>query len=127
MMPCVRGPRCSGVKRPGQHDAGIASRFVLFFIDETWQEIGGEQVAALGAVAIKQGSYNAFCREVFAIKKNVLGATELGDSELKGAKCFAKRTFRRREEKGSRPAVASRPGPSTAMTRRQSSSRSGRW
>jgi hypothetical protein len=71
---------------------------VLFFIDETWQDIDGMQVAALGGVAIRQSSYNAFCREVFAIKKNVLGAVELGDAELKGAKCFARRTFRRRDK-----------------------------
>jgi hypothetical protein len=36
---------------------------VLFFIDETWQEIGGQEVAALGGVAIPQHGYNAFCRE----------------------------------------------------------------
>jgi hypothetical protein len=70
---------------------------MLFFIDETWQELAGHQIAALGCVAIRQKSYNPFCREVFAIKKNVLGATELRDAELKGKKCFAKRTFRTRE------------------------------
>lgn len=80
---------------------------LLFFIDETWQEIAGQQVAALGAVAIPQASYNRFCREVFAIKQNVLGARELSDAELKGAKCFANRTFRAREaDTGSKLLIA---------------------
>ncbi|HEY2202775.1 MAG TPA: DUF3800 domain-containing protein [Solirubrobacteraceae bacterium] len=80
---------------------------MLFFIDETWQTVGGRQVAALGAVGMRQASYNRFCREVFAIKQNVLGAEELSDAELKGAKCFAKRAFRAREgEKGSKLLVA---------------------
>jgi hypothetical protein len=69
---------------------------MLFFIDETWQQFGGQQVAALGGVAIRQKSYNPFCRKVFAIKKNLLGAVELRDAELKGKKCFGTRTFRRR-------------------------------
>jgi len=69
---------------------------MLFFIDETWQEIAGHEVAALGGVAIRQTSYNAFCREVFAMKKHVLGAVELRDAELKGKKCFANRAFRKR-------------------------------
>lgn len=71
---------------------------MLFFIDETWQEIGGREVAGLGAVAIRQSSYNAFCREVFAMKRNILGATELREAELKGARCFAKRAFRARAQ-----------------------------
>jgi hypothetical protein len=71
---------------------------VLFFIDETWQEIGGQQIAALGGVAIRLKSYNPFCREVFAIKKNILGAVELRDAELKGKKCFANRSFRTRTD-----------------------------
>lgn len=76
---------------------------MLFFIDETWQEIDGTPVAALGAVAIRQASYNPFCREVFAMKRNVLGATELREAELKGAKCFARRSFRARDgESGSK-------------------------
>lgn len=75
---------------------------MLFFVDETWQEIEGHSVAALGGVAIRQSSYNAFCREVFAMKKNLLGAVELRDAELKGKKCFANRAFRRRAERRSR-------------------------
>jgi hypothetical protein len=71
---------------------------VLFFIDETWQEIEGRSVAALGGVAIPQRGYNAFCREAFALKKNLLGAVELRDAELKGKKCFANRAFRTRRE-----------------------------
>jgi len=75
---------------------------MLFFVDETWQAIAGRDVAALGGVAIRQSSYNAFCREVFAMKKNILGAVELRDAELKGKKCFANRAFRRRAERRSR-------------------------
>lgn len=71
---------------------------LLFFIDETWQEIEGRNVAALGGVAISQRGYNAFCREVFALKRDVLGAVELRDAELKGKKCFANRVFRRQRE-----------------------------
>jgi hypothetical protein len=80
---------------------------VLFFIDETWQELGGQQVGALGAVAIPQAGYNRFCREVFAIKQKILGAEELSDAELKGAKCFANRAFRAREtDAGSKLLIA---------------------
>jgi len=71
---------------------------LLFFIDETWQEIEGQKVAALGGVAIKHRGYNAFCREVFALKKRLLGAVELRDAELKAKKCFANRAFRTRSE-----------------------------
>jgi hypothetical protein len=67
---------------------------LLFFIDETWQEIEDQDVAALGGVAIAQRGYNAFCREVFALKRDLLGAVELRDAELKGKNCFANRTFR---------------------------------
>jgi hypothetical protein len=71
---------------------------VLFFIDETWQKIDGHEIAALGGVAIRLKSYNAFCREMFAVKKNILGAVELRDAELKGKKCFANRSFRTRAD-----------------------------
>jgi len=70
---------------------------VLFFIDETWQVIGGQAVAALGAVAIPRSSYNAFCREVWQIKQNVLGAKRLDDCEIKGKDCFARSAFRKQE------------------------------
>jgi hypothetical protein len=56
---------------------------MLFFVDETWQNVDGIPIGALGAVAIPQASYNAFCREVYAIKKSVLGASEFTDSEFK--------------------------------------------
>jgi hypothetical protein len=71
---------------------------LLFFIDETWQDIEGQRVAALGGVAIAQRGYNAFCREVFGLKRELLGAVELRDAELKGKSCFANRTFRRQRE-----------------------------
>jgi hypothetical protein len=69
---------------------------LLFFVDETWQDIEGRRVAALGGVALPQRGYNAYCRAIFAMKKRLLGATELNDAEMKGVKCFAKRTFRTR-------------------------------
>jgi len=68
---------------------------MLFFVDETWQTVGTNQVGALGAVAIPTARYNAFCREVFAIKSQVLGAAELTDSEFKGQNCFSKAAFKR--------------------------------
>lgn len=68
---------------------------MLFFVDETWQRLAGEDVGALGAVGIPQASYNRFCRAVYAIKKEVLGASEFTDSELKGQTCFARSVFKR--------------------------------
>ena len=73
---------------------------MLFFVDETWQRIDGVEVGALGAVSIPQANYNAFCREVYAIKKSVLGASEFTDSELKGQTCFAKAVFKRQSAHG---------------------------
>jgi hypothetical protein len=73
---------------------------VLYFVDETWQEVNGQDVGALGAVAIPRRNYNAFCREIFALKHNVLGAKELSDSEIKGTSCFAKSAFRSRRKSG---------------------------
>jgi Protein of unknown function (DUF3800) len=67
---------------------------LLFFIDETWQTIGGRDVGAMAAVAIPRTKYNAFCREVWQIKQNVLGAEQLSDCEIKGNSCFAKSAFR---------------------------------
>jgi hypothetical protein len=68
---------------------------MLIFIDETWQQVGGRDVGALGAVALAEKRYNAFCRDVYKIKTNVLGATEFTDSELKGQRCFTKAAFKR--------------------------------
>jgi hypothetical protein len=73
---------------------------LLFFIDESWQDIGARRVGALGGVGIPEPRYNSFCREVFAIKRDVLGAKELTDSELRGNSCFAKAAFRKREAAG---------------------------
>jgi uncharacterized protein DUF3800 len=73
---------------------------VLFFVDESWQTIGGREIGALGGVAIPERRYNAFCREVFAFKRDVLGAQELSDCELHGTSCFAKSAFRRRSATG---------------------------
>lgn len=73
---------------------------MLFFVDETWQEINGREVGALAAVAIPRARYNAFCREIWQIKHNVLGASELHDAEIKGNKMFAKSAFRKREGTG---------------------------
>jgi hypothetical protein len=68
---------------------------MLFFIDETWQDIGAHRVGALGAVCISLHRYNDFCRDVYAIKRNVLGATELSDSEFHGGTCLSKAAFKR--------------------------------
>jgi hypothetical protein len=73
---------------------------MLFFIDESWQEVGGRDVGALAAVAIPRTKYNAFCREIWQIKHNILGAEELSESEIKGNSCFAKSAFRTREKTG---------------------------
>jgi hypothetical protein len=68
---------------------------VLFFIDESWQTIGEHDVGCLGAVAIPLANYNAYCRQVFALKRDVLGAVELSDSEIRGQHAFAKAAFKR--------------------------------
>jgi hypothetical protein len=47
---------------------------LLFFIDESWQEIGDKTIGALGAVGFPMRGYNAFCREFFAIKRDELEA-----------------------------------------------------
>jgi hypothetical protein len=68
---------------------------MLWFIDETWQNVGDRRVGALGAIAIRESAYNPFCREVYAIKASKLGATEFTDSEFKAQNCFAKSAFKR--------------------------------
>ncbi len=73
---------------------------MLWFIDETWQNVGTQHVGALGAVAIADASYNAFCREVYAIKSERLGAKELTDCEFKASDCFAKAAFKRQRLHG---------------------------
>ena len=70
---------------------------MLFFVDESWQTIGGREIGALGGVGIPEPRYNAFCREIFAIKRDLLGARELNDCELHGNSCFAKSAFRKRD------------------------------
>lgn len=54
----------------------------------------------MAAIAIPRMKYNAFCREVWAIKQNVLGADQLSDCEIKGNSCFARSAFRAREHTG---------------------------
>ncbi len=73
---------------------------MLFFVDETWQKIGDRDVGALAAVGIPRRRYNAFCREIWQIKKNVLGASELNECEIKGTNCFAKSAFHKRRGTG---------------------------
>lgn len=73
---------------------------MLFFIDETWQTVAGQPVGALGAVGIPRARYNGFCREIWQIKRNVLGANELSDGEIKGTNSFAKAAFHKRERAG---------------------------
>ena len=74
---------------------------MLFFIDETWQTVGGQRVGALGAVAIPHDAYNGYCSAVYRMKKDILGADELMHSEIKGQRCFARAAFRHREHQGS--------------------------
>jgi hypothetical protein len=71
---------------------------VLFFVDETWQEIAGVRVGALGAVGIEQSRYNAFAADVFAHKRTILGAEELMDHEVGGNRCLSKNQFKRQGE-----------------------------
>lgn len=73
---------------------------MLFFVDETWQKVAGVPVGALGAVVIQQSLYNRFCRDVYGIKKSVLGAAEFTESEIKGQTCFAKAAFKRQAARG---------------------------
>lgn len=73
---------------------------MLYFVDETWQQINGRDVGALAAVAVPRARYNPFCREIWQIKHNVLGAEELSECEIKGTSCFAKSAFRRQDTQG---------------------------
>jgi hypothetical protein len=69
----------------------------LFFVDESWQTVGAHYVGALGAVAIPAAGYNPFCREFFRLKRDILGATELSHSEIRGQHMFAKAAFTRQD------------------------------
>jgi hypothetical protein len=73
---------------------------VLFFVDESWQTVGVHQVGALGAVAIRASGYNPFSREFYRLKRDVLGASELAESEVRGQHAFAKAAFKREELHG---------------------------
>jgi hypothetical protein len=73
---------------------------MLFFIDETWQTVGGHEVGALAAVSFPRERYNGFCREVWRIKETVLGAKQLDQAELHGTDNFAKAAFTKRRESG---------------------------
>jgi hypothetical protein len=73
---------------------------VLYFIDETWQEINGRDVGAMAAVAVPRSRYNAFCREIWQIKTKVLGAKQLDEAEIKGNNCFAKSAFKKKQGTG---------------------------
>lgn len=73
---------------------------MLFFVDESWQKIGGREIGALGGVGIPERRYNDFCREVFSFKREILGAQELSDNELRGTSFFAKSAFRKRDGTG---------------------------
>jgi Protein of unknown function (DUF3800) len=71
---------------------------MLFFVDETWQEVEGARVGALGAIGIEQSRYNAFAADVFAKKRTLLGAQELMDHAIGGNRCLSKNQFKRRDE-----------------------------
>lgn len=57
-------------------------------------------MGALGAVATPASGYNPFCREFFRLKRDVLGASELAESEVRGQHAFAKAVFKRQELHG---------------------------
>lgn len=73
---------------------------MLIFIDESWQTIKGVQVAALGAVAVRPTAYNRLCTKFFAMKQNVLGATELDEKEIKSGVNLTKSQFKRQAKSG---------------------------
>ena len=85
----IAGCLTKGVRRA----SGMKGHSMLFFIDESWQNIGGQEIGALGGVGIPEPVYNHFCREVFAFKRDILGAEQLKDRELRGTSCFAKSAF----------------------------------
>jgi hypothetical protein len=71
---------------------------MLFFVDETWQDINGTDVGALGAIGVKQSQYNAFAADVFKQKREMLGSLELRDDEVGGNRCLSKNQFKRKED-----------------------------
>jgi hypothetical protein len=72
------------------------SRGVQFFVDESFQQVAGRRVGALGCMAIPTGNYNRFCGAVFSIKREILGVENLSERELKGSNCFSRSLFRLR-------------------------------
>lgn len=80
---------------------------VLFFVDESFQTIGGKAVGSLGAVAIPPALYNRFCKTVYRIKQEELGATELEHCEFKGNSFFSRAAFRYDESGKSESALFS--------------------
>jgi hypothetical protein len=69
-------------------------RYLLFFVDETWQTVTGTRVGALGGIALRHDQYNGFCAAFYRMKKETLGASELTHSEVKGTHCFSKSAFK---------------------------------
>jgi hypothetical protein len=51
-------------------------------------------------VAIADAQYNSFCREFFRFKRDILGATELNHSEIRGQHAFTKAAFKRQRLHG---------------------------
>lgn len=78
---------------------------MLFFVDESWQEIGGVRVGSLGCLAIPAAEYNRFCRVVYKIKHDELGARQLQEKELKGNTNFCKAAFKAEEVLGQSPSL----------------------
>ncbi len=77
-------------------DAGFPR--VLFFVDETWQMVGEDQVGALGGVGIAQTRYSDFAKDVFGLKRELLEAAELNQHERGGHRCLSKNQFRRKAD-----------------------------
>jgi len=76
---------------------------VLIFVDDSTQTVRGKQAMAIGCVVLPTADYNTFCRAVYRIKQDELGAQQLTDKELKGNSNFAKAAFVRRDAEGSAP------------------------
>jgi hypothetical protein len=70
---------------------------MLFFVDESFQTVNGVAVGALGAVAIPTDEYNHFCNSVYRLKRDLLGASELHEKELKAARNLTRAQFKKRD------------------------------
>ncbi len=78
---------------------------MFFFVDESWQTIAGTRIGTLGCLALPAAEYNRFCRLVYKIKQEELGAQELQEKELKGNVNFSKAAFKAAAMTGESPSL----------------------